>query len=159
MANTFHVALHVADVAAAVAEYEKILGIPPAKVRPGYAKFEIADPPVILSLNQGGQPGMLSHLGIRYPGTGEVATELARAKAQGLDMIQQEGVTCCYAKADKFWVADADEVAWEMYTLLADVEAETADDPKLRAFLDRKGASSASSGPPAGNVAGCCPSV
>jgi catechol 2,3-dioxygenase-like lactoylglutathione lyase family enzyme len=156
MANTFHVALHVADVEAAVSEYRKILGIEPAKVRPGYAKFELADPPVILSLSEGGEPGTLSHLGIRYPGTGEVATELARSKAEGLDMIQQDGVTCCYAKSDKFWVVDADKVAWEMYTLLADVEAETADDPKLRAFLQQKG--SASCGAPTA-TAGCCPSA
>lgn len=156
MANTFHVALYVSDIDAAVAEYQKILGIAPAKVRPGYAKFEIADPPVILSLNVGGEPGALSHLGIRYPGSGEVATELARAKSQDLDMIQQEGVTCCYAKADKFWVVDADKVAWEMYTLLADVDAQTADDPKLREFLNQKGSSSCAAS--SGSAAGCCAS-
>lgn len=155
MANTFHVSLYVKDLDTAVAEYEKILGIPPAKVRPGYAKFEVADPPVILSLSVGGEAGTLSHLGIRYPGTGEVASELVRAKSQGLDMIQQEGVTCCYAKSDKFWVVDADKVAWEMYTLLADVEAETADDPKLRQFLSQQGSSSCG----AGESSGCCPSA
>jgi len=155
MANTFHVSLYVKDLDAAVAEYQKILGIAPAKVRTGYAKFEVADPPVILSLNVGGEPGTLSHLGIRYPGTGEVASELVRAKAEGLDMIQQEGVTCCYAKADKFWLVDADRIAWEMYTLLADVEAETADDPKLRKFLGEQGSSSCG----ATTDAGCCPSA
>ena len=156
MSNTFHVALNVKDLDRAVAEYQKILGVAPAKVRPGYAKFELADPPVILSLNVGGEPGTLSHLGIRYPGTGEVASELVRSKSQGLDMIQQKGVTCCYAKADKFWVVDADKIAWEMYTLLADVEAETADDPKLREFLNQKDSPSCG----ATTVgAGCCPSA
>jgi catechol 2,3-dioxygenase-like lactoylglutathione lyase family enzyme len=156
MANTFHVALYVKDLEAAVAEYQKILGIAPAKVRPGYAKFELADPPVILSLNVGGEPGKLSHLGIRYPGTGEVASELVRSKAQGLEMIEQKGVTCCYAKADKFWVVDADKVAWEMYTLLADVEAETADQPELRNFLKQQGSESCSGTLASG---GCCPSA
>ena len=153
MANTFHVSLYVDDIDAAVAEYQRIFGIAPAKVRPGYAKFELADPPVIFSISVGGEPGTLSHLGIRYPGTGEVATELARAKAEGLEMIEQKGVTCCYAKSDKFWVVDADKVAWEMYTLLADVEAETADDPKLREFLNQKGSSSCA---PTAPGAGCC---
>ena len=156
MSNTFHVALNVEDLDRAVAEYQKILGVAPAKVRPGYAKFELVDPPVILSLNVGGEPGTLSHLGIRYPGTGEVASELVRSKSQGLDMIQQEGVTCCYAKADKFLVVDADKIAWEMYTLLADVEAETADDPKLREFLNQKDSPSCGA-TTAG--AGCCPSA
>ncbi len=154
MANTFHVSLYVKDLDASVAEYEKILGIPPAKVRPGYAKFEVADPPVILSLNVGGEAGTLSHLGIRYPGTGEVASELVRAKSNGMDLIQQEGVTCCYAKADKFWVHDADKVAWEMYTLLADVEAETADDPKLREFLNQSGSKACGA---EAEGSGCCP--
>jgi catechol 2,3-dioxygenase-like lactoylglutathione lyase family enzyme len=135
MANTFHVSMYVDDLDRAVDRYRKILGAEPAKVRPGYAKFELADPPVIFSLVQGGEPGKVSHLGIRYRGTGEVASEMARTKSEGIDLVQQEGVTCCYAKADKFWVKDEDGMPWEMYTLLADVEAETADDPKLRQFL------------------------
>ena len=134
MANTFHVSLYVEDIDAAVAEYQKILGIAPAKVRPGYAKFELADPPVIFSISVGGEPGTLSHLGIRYPGTGEVASELARSKAEGLEMIQQEGVTCCYAKADKFWAVDADGMRWEMYAVTADAEAETATDSDVQAL-------------------------
>jgi len=135
MANTFHVSMYVEDLDRAVDRYRKILGAEPAKVRRGYAKFELADPPVIFSLVQGGEPGKVSHLGIRYPGTGEVGSEMARTKREGIDLVQQEGVTCCYAKADKFWVKDEDGMPWEMYTLLADVEAETADDPKLRQFL------------------------
>src|SRR5215831_18839021 len=98
--NTFHVALYVRDLEAAIARYRKLLGQEPAKVRRDYAKFEIADPPVILSLNTGGEPGKVSHLGIRYPGTGDVASEMARAKREELDLLEQKGTTCCYAKAD-----------------------------------------------------------
>ncbi len=133
--NTFHVALYVSDLDAAIARYRKLLGQEPAKVRHDYAKFEIADPPVILSLSVGGEPGRVSHLGIRYPSTGDVASELARTKREEVDVLQQQGTTCCYAKADKFWIRDADGVPWEMYTLLEDVEAETAADSQLRTFL------------------------
>ncbi len=133
--NTFHVALYVKDIDAAVARYRKVLGREPAKVRHDYAKFEIDDPPVVLSLNVGGDPGTLSHLGIRYPGAGDVASEIVRTKAEELELLPQEGTTCCYATADKYWVRDADGVPWEMYTLLADVDAETATDPTLRRFL------------------------
>ena len=135
--NTFHVALYVRDLDAAIARYRKLLGQEPAKVRRDYAKFEIADPPVILSLNTGGKPGAVSHLGIRYPGTGDVASEMARAKRDGVDLLEQKGTTCCYAKADKFWVRDADGMPWEMYTLLEDAEAETAADQTLRRFLEQ----------------------
>lgn len=133
--NTFHVSVYVDDVDAAVARYRKILGIEPAKVRHDYAKFELADPPVVFSVTRGGTPGTLSHLGIRYPGTADVASETIRTKAEGVEILRQPDATCCYAKADKFWVEDADGIRWEMYTLLEDVEAETAADPELRAFL------------------------
>jgi len=86
--NTFHVALYVRDLDAAIARYRKLLGQEPAKVRHDYAKFEIADPPVILSLNVGGEPGTVSHLGIRYPSTGDVASEMARTKRESLDLLQ-----------------------------------------------------------------------
>ena len=138
--NTFHVALYVSDLDAAIARYRQLLGQEPAKVRHDYAKFEIADPPVILSLNVGGEPGQVSHLGIRYPGTGEVATEMVRTKREGVELLEQKGTTCCYAKADKFWVRDADGVPWEMYTVLEDAEADTAADPNLRRFLGQEAA-------------------
>ena len=107
MANTFHVAVYVQDIPEAVEQYRKLLGIEPAKVRHDYAKFELSDPPVIFSLNVGGEPGTLSHLGIRYAGTGEVASEMVRVKQSEVPLFQQEGTTCCYAKADKFWVRGA----------------------------------------------------
>jgi catechol 2,3-dioxygenase-like lactoylglutathione lyase family enzyme len=143
MANTFHVAVYVRSIPEAVERYRKLLGIEPAKIRHDYAKFELADPPVIFSLNVGGDPGTLSHLGVRYAGTGDVASEMVRVKQAEVPLFQQEGTTCCYAKADKFWVKDADGIPWEMYTLLEDVQAETAADRELRTFLGQQGRESA----------------
>jgi catechol 2,3-dioxygenase-like lactoylglutathione lyase family enzyme len=138
MANTFHVAVYVQSIPEAVEQYRKLLGIEPAKVRHDSAKFELADPPVIFSLNTGGVPGTVSHLGIRYPGTGEVASEMVRVAHEEVELLEQKGTTCCYAKADKFWVRDADGMPWEMYTLLEDAEAETAADASLRNFLEQE---------------------
>ena len=138
MSNTFHVAVYVQDIPEAVEQYRKMLGIEPAKVRHDYAKFELADPPVIFSLNAGGEPGKLSHLGIRYSDTGQVATEMVRVKQAEISLLQQSGTTCCYAKADKFWIRDADGIPWEMYALIEDAEAETAADPSLRSFLGQQ---------------------
>ena len=121
--NTFHVALTVKDLPTAIEHYKKILGIEPAKVKADYAKFELTDPPVILSLNPGlGKPGTVSHLGIRYADSERVITEQARTKTQGIAVREQVGTTCCYAKADKFWVHDADGMEWEMYRLLEDAD-------------------------------------
>ena len=138
MANVFHVAVYVRSIPDAIERYRKILGVEPAKVRHDYAKFELTDPPVIFSLNVGGEPGTLSHVGIRHPTTGDVASEMVRVKQSELPLLQQEGTTCCYAKADKFWVRDDDGIAWEMYTLIEDAEAETAADSELRAFLGQQ---------------------
>jgi len=147
--NTFHVSMYVKDIPTAVEHYKRIFGLEPAKVKADYAKFEIANPPVIFSLTLGGEPGKVSHLGIRYPGTGEVVTEKVRVQNQGVGMIEQKGATCCYAKADKFWVRDTEGMPWEFYALLEDVEAETAADPRLREFLEQgKGAEI--------DPAGCC---
>lgn len=139
MANTFHVSLNVKSIPEAVERYRKILGAEPAKLRADYAKFELADPPLILSLNLGGAPGTVGHLGIRYPESSRVAAGLRRAEGDSLEPFRQEGVTCCYAKADKFWVRDADGVPWEMYSLLGDAEAEPAPDPGLAKFLSSCG--------------------
>jgi hypothetical protein len=145
------VSMYVKDIPTAVEQYKKIFGMEPAKIKADYAKFEIADPPVIFSLSLGGEPGTVSHLGIRYPGTGEVATELARVKNQSIPMLEQKGTTCCYAKADKFWVRDTEGMPWEFYTLLEDVETETAADPSLRLFLGQGNAPESQ-----GTAAGCC---
>ena len=154
--NTFHVALYVSDLDAAIERYRKVLGQEPAKVRHDYAKFEIADPPVILSLNVGGEAGTVSHLGIRYPGTGEVATEMVRTKREGVELLEQKGTTCCYAKADKFWVRDADGMPWEMYAVLEDAEAETASDRQLRSFLGQQQEESGATGDDEAGGTGCC---
>ena len=95
--------------------------------------------PVILALLvTGGVPGTVSHLGIRYPGTGDVASEMVRVKHEEVELLEQKGTTCCYAKADKFWVRDTDGMPWEMYTLIEDAEAETAADSSLRRFLEQE---------------------
>jgi catechol 2,3-dioxygenase-like lactoylglutathione lyase family enzyme len=156
MANTFHVAVYVQSIPEAVEQYRKVLGIEPAKVRHDYAKFELTDPPVIFSLNVGGEPGTLSHLGIRYAGTGEVASEMVRVKQAAVPLFQQQGTTCCYAKADKFWIKDVDGIPWEMYALLEDVQAETASDRELRSFLGQQAEAVASEDPAPGAAPGCC---
>jgi catechol 2,3-dioxygenase-like lactoylglutathione lyase family enzyme len=126
--NTFHVALTVKDLPTAIEHYKKILGIEPAKVRADYAKFEIADPPVILSLNPGSEPGTVSHLGIRYADSEKVVAEQIRTHTAGIAVREQVGTTCCYAKADKFWVHDSDGMQWEMYTLLEDADVHSLPD-------------------------------
>ena len=121
MSNTFHLSLDVPDLDRAVAFYEELFGRQPAKRKPGYAKFELSDPPVALALQQAGRPA-LSHLGIRVDTTGEVEGASARLKQSGLVTLDERDTSCCYARQDKVWVADPAGNRWEVYTLLEDVD-------------------------------------
>ena len=121
--NTFHLSLDVPDLDAAVAFYRELFGVPPAKEKPGYAKFELADPPVALALQQAGSRA-LSHLGIRVGSTGEVESASARLAASGLATFDERDTVCCYALQDKVWVTDPAGNPWEVYALLEDVDEE-----------------------------------
>jgi catechol 2,3-dioxygenase-like lactoylglutathione lyase family enzyme len=123
--NTFHLSLDVPDLEAAVAFYRDLFGIPPAKEKPGYAKFELADPPLALALNENGNPG-LSHLGIRVEDTATVEAASARLQEKGLATLDERDTACCYARQDKVWVTDPAGNEWEVYTVLEDVEENDA---------------------------------
>jgi catechol 2,3-dioxygenase-like lactoylglutathione lyase family enzyme len=117
-------ALNVDDVEGAIGFYSKLFGTPPAKVRPGYANFAIAEPPLKLVLIENpGQGGSLNHLGVEVTSTAEVAAAQARLAGAGVATTTEEGVTCCYAVQDKVWVDDPDGAPWEIYTVLADADA------------------------------------
>ena len=121
MSNTFHLSLDVPDLDKAIAFYRELFGVEPAKSKPGYAKFELADPPVALALQQASRAA-LSHLGIRVGSTGEVVAASTRLANTGLATFDERDTTCCYARQDKVWVVDPAGNRWEVYTLLEDVE-------------------------------------
>lgn len=114
-------ALNVSDVDAAVAFYSQLFQTEPAKRRPGYANFAIANPPLKLVLIENPQAaGRLNHLGVEVETTAEVMTETHRLKALNLLTISEDRVDCCYALQNKVWVDDPDGAPWEIYTVLAD---------------------------------------
>jgi catechol 2,3-dioxygenase-like lactoylglutathione lyase family enzyme len=122
MPSRVQLALNVNDIDEAVAFYSKLFGAEPAKLRPGYANFAIAEPPLkLVLLENPGQGGSLNHLGIEVPDTDAVAAEQARLAGTGLAPAEAGETTCCYAKQDKFWVQGVpDGESWEIYTVLAD---------------------------------------
>ena len=123
-------ALNVNDIDEAVSFYTKLFGAEPAKVRPGYANFAIADPPLKLILMENpGQGGSLNHLGVEVADTGAVEAEQTRLAEAGLAATEERDTTCCYARQDKFWVRGApDGEAWEIYAVLADSPTFYAED-------------------------------
>jgi catechol 2,3-dioxygenase-like lactoylglutathione lyase family enzyme len=116
-------ALNVSDIDQAVAFYTKLFGSEPAKRKPGYANFSIAEPPLKLVLIEGhGEPGSLNHLGVEVMSTDEVTAATTRLQTEGLACATEEQVSCCYAVQDKVWVDAPDGEPWEIYTVLADAE-------------------------------------
>ena len=119
-------ALNVTDIDASVAFYTKLFGTEPAKRRPGYANFAVAEPPLKLVLIErpggraDGPGGALNHLGVEVGRADDVDAASHRLAESGLDPRVQESTTCCYAVQRKAWVSDPDGAAWEVYTVLSD---------------------------------------
>ena len=128
--SRLQLALDVDDLEQAVDFYSRLFAVPPAKVRPGYANFAVAEPPLKLVLIENpGQGGSLNHLGVEVEDTAAVEAAHERLTGQGLRATTETETTCCYARQDKFWVGGVpDDVAWEVYTVLADSPVHGSDE-------------------------------
>lgn len=116
-------ALNVDDLDEAVAFYSKLFGAAPAKVKPGYANFAVAQPPLKLVLIENpGRGGTLNHLGVEVESSDAVHDEIGRLTEAGMFTEEELGTTCCFATQDKVWVTGPSGEKWEVYTVLADSE-------------------------------------
>jgi catechol 2,3-dioxygenase-like lactoylglutathione lyase family enzyme len=117
-----HLSLNVHSVERSLEFYRRMLGIEPAKVRPGYAKFDVQNPPLNLTLNEapGVGRGALSHLGIQLATTEDVLSMRRNWLEAGLDTRDEMATNCCYAVQDKTWVRDPDGNEWEAFVVLED---------------------------------------
>jgi catechol 2,3-dioxygenase-like lactoylglutathione lyase family enzyme len=154
MPSRVQLALNVTDIDQAVAFYANLFGAEPAKRRPGYANFAIADPPLkLVLLENPGHGGSLNHLGVEVPDTAAVEAEQARLAAAGLAPAAAVETTCCYAQQDKFWVQGTPGgEEWEIYTVLADSPTFYAESHGTECC----GGTGAHTGQAAGSAAPCC---
>jgi len=120
----FHISLHVADIPRSVDFFQKLFGVPAAKQRSDYAKFELQNPPLTLSLEpvSPAERGALNHVGFRLNSAEELVELQRRLEMAGISSEREEGVECCYAKQSKFWLHDPDQNLWEIYILEGDLE-------------------------------------
>ncbi len=121
--HRIHVALAVKDLTASVSFYQTLLGVPPTKEHPTYAKFEPIEPSVNLALNQhptATGSSFPAHFGIQVKSTDEVERMTARLHDAQLDVRIEHETECCYAVQDKVWVADPDGNGWEVFVTLDD---------------------------------------
>ena len=121
--SRMQLALNVDDLDTAIAFYSKLFNTEPAKIKPGYANFAIANPPLkLVLLENPGQGGTLNHLGVEVESSDVVHAEIARLTDEGMFTEEEIGTTCCFATQDKVWVTGPGGERWEVYTVLADSE-------------------------------------
>lgn len=129
-----HLAINVRDVEQSIGFYRKMFGIEPSKVRTGYAKFDVQNPPLNFTLNQVpfGERGALSHLGIQVASSGDVLAMRDNWTEVGLTPREEMQTDCCYALQDKAWVHDPDGNEWEVFTVIEDNLPEKPEGEKMR---------------------------
>jgi catechol 2,3-dioxygenase-like lactoylglutathione lyase family enzyme len=116
-------ALNVDDLDQAIDFYSKMFATPPAKVKPGYANFAIADPPLKLVLFEGAGPsGSINHLGVETETGAEVLAAEARLSESGLETSGVDETVCCYAEKTETWVNAPDGIKWEWYVKKSDAD-------------------------------------
>ena len=120
--SRIHMGLAVKNLEKSIDFYTSLFGQSPTKTRPRYAKFEVAEPPVNLSLNEvggtTGQSNPVAHFGIQVKTSDAVKQIGDRLQQVGMETRIEENVTCCYAVQDKVWVSDPDGNNWEVYVVL-----------------------------------------
>lgn len=116
-------ALNVDDLDASIGFYSILFGVPPHKVRSGYANFAIEEPPLKLVLIEGSDGGTINHLGVEVADSETVDAAATRFAMSGLATEEESEVTCCHAVQDKVWVTAPDGERWEYYRVIADVES------------------------------------
>ena len=123
-----HLAINVREVGKSIEFYQKMFGIAPSKVRQGYAKFDVQNPPLNFTLNevQFADAGALSHMGIQLSSTSDVLAMRERWSEAGLITRDEMQTDCCYATQDKTWVHDPDGNEWEAFVVLQDNLPETS---------------------------------
>lgn len=121
--SRMQLALNVDDLDTAITFYSKLFRVEPAKVKPGYANFAVADPPLkLVLLENPGKGGSLNHLGVEVESSDVVHAEIARLTEERMFTEEEIGTTCCFATQDKVWVTGPGGEKWEVYTVLADSE-------------------------------------
>lgn len=117
-----HVSIHVSNLQKSLGFYRKMFGIEPSKIRQGYAKFDVENPPLNFTLNEASsvERGALSHLGIQVSSTEDMFAFRERWMQAGLLVRDEMNTECCYALQDKTWVHDPDGIEWEAFAVLQD---------------------------------------
>jgi len=149
--SRLQLALNVNDIDTAVEFYSTLFDTAPAKRRPGYANFAVANPPLKLVLFENPEAtGTLNHLGVERESMAQIEEQAARLEAAGVALATEGDVVCCYARQSKHWVTGPDGQRWENYVVLADAHPEL--EGKSAADVDQPASTGGCCGTPAADT-------
>ena len=125
-----HVSLNVRSLDVSLPFYKVLFGAGPVKLKPFYAKFELAEPLINFTLNERPferptEEGAVNHFGIQVSSSDAILEYKARYEAAGFHVEEELQTACCYAVQTKIWVGDPDGNRWEVFVTT---------DPEANAF-------------------------
>ena len=124
-------AINVPELEPAITYYSKLFGVDVAKRKPGYANFEVAQPPLKLVLFESDGADRLNHLGVEVFDHETVLQTAEAQSARGLDVKVKEQEGCCFASQNKAVSYAPDGTMWEWYQKLEDLESFDSNAPQI----------------------------
>ncbi len=113
-----HVHVSVGNLADSIRFYTGMFAAGPTVLKEDYAKWMLDDPRMNFAISERGAAVGLNHLGIQVESEAELGEMQDRLDALQPGVPLEEGVACCYAKSDKYWVNDPSDIAWETFQSL-----------------------------------------
>ena len=115
-----HVHVGVKSMEESVRFYSALFGAEPAKLKPDYAKWMLADPCLNFAISTRTEKTGVDHMGLQVDDADELNTLREQMSAANMATHGDGETTCCYAKSEKSWVEDPDGIAWEAYRTMED---------------------------------------
>jgi catechol 2,3-dioxygenase-like lactoylglutathione lyase family enzyme len=114
-----HISLNVKNISLSVDFYQKIFGLKPQKQTEHYAKFDLLEPALNLSMqsseDKDQEISRVNHFGIEVYSPHEINIWNQRLQERGISTTQEINTHCCFARQDKIWFQDPDDNKWEIF--------------------------------------------
>jgi hypothetical protein len=117
----FHVHVSVASLDDSIRFYSKLFGTAPTVTKPDYAKWMLDDPRINFAISQRGRLPGVNHLGLQVDSAEELEALNRQCAEADIATTAEAGANCCYARSDKYWIADPQGIAWEAFHTLGDI--------------------------------------
>ncbi len=117
-----HLHISVQDLEKNRQFYTTLFGSEPTKVKEDYIQWLLDDPYINFAISSGRDKIGLNHLGIQVDSDEALEAIEQRLMAGNVMGEKQEEAQCCYASSKKYWVQDPQNIIWENYHTIEQIE-------------------------------------